>query len=88
MAHWLGAAWLFQTVVTFGGEKMKWPMIAIIVVLAAIKEFVIDLNTKWESPEESGGFWGSVEDFLSYMLGLGIGNLVIHYQCIHWIGFR
>jgi hypothetical protein len=51
------------------------------VLYAAIKEFWFDLN--FETVESSGGFAGSVEDFVFYLIGMLGAGAMLHIT--QWI---
>lgn len=68
-SHWLGGYAIVVTpVALFSSERGMWIAAAVLVPVAAFKEFYIDPH--YETADESGGDSGDVIDFVGYMAGM------------------
>lgn len=75
LSHFAWGAWLVLELYVLLGHSFIVGITASCILLAGAKEFIYDM--KWETPEDSGGFWGSVEDFSFYCLGIGVAVLTV-----------
>lgn len=74
-AHLSFAGFLTLALVHLFGVQVELPVVLSGVVLAAVKEFYVDIH--YETPAYSGGYKGGLADFSFYVAGLGAAVLTL-----------